>query len=98
MTTNLKPVAKIEETTGLLGQRTWKVRITYPHAGVDRVCTYSIQCRTEDTAQRAARAVDAHAVTYGETVCRDVNDQTYVSARSRLTGKRIEQDLDALGF
>lgn len=91
----LKPKAIVQKVlNGVLVSVVW----TSSEIELDRPNCFSFVVRDQALAQRLARAVDAGAVFFAPTVCRDVYGQTYVNATSRVLVRTANADLRRLGF
>ena len=66
--------------------------------GVDRPDVGGFAIRRASVAARLARAIKAGAVYFDAEVRRDVNGRSYVSAKSRVLGRRANADLRKLGY
>ena len=63
-----------------------------------RVHGWSVGADRPDLAARLARAIQAGAVHSNPEIRTDVNGRTFVTASSRVVGRRMSADLKALGF
>jgi len=74
------------------------VQIAFPHAGVDRPCTYGIQCENPQLQNRLAEAINAGAVTENPEIRKDNQGKSYVAFSCKVIGRYLSSMLQKLGF
>lgn len=63
-----------------------------------RIMGWSLPPRKRDLAQRLVRAIHAGAVFDDPQVKTDVYDKTYIDARCKVLGRKLNTDLRRLGY
>lgn len=91
----LRPIAEITTEPGRI-----HVNVVWTGVALDRPSTggWGLGANEMKLAQRLKRAIDAGAVLVDPEVKEDVYGQTFVSATSRVLGRRMNADLVRLGF